>query len=60
MWLTDRGAYVFVYQVIVDNRVRRNAHTIIGNGLSIKTISATAPFLAALGQEPERCCNVRF
>ena len=60
MWLTGRGAYVSVYQVVVDNRVRKNAHTIIGNGLSVKTISATAPFLAALGQEPERCCNVRF
>ena len=60
MWLTDRGAYVFVYQIIVDNRVRKNAHTNIGNGLSIRMISATAPFLAALGREPEKCCNVRF
>ena len=41
MWLTDCGSYVFVYQVIVDNRVRKNAHTNIENGLSIRTISAT-------------------
>ena len=41
MWLTGRGTYVFVYQVVVDIRVRKNAHTIIGNGLSVKTISAT-------------------
>ena len=51
MWLTGRGAYMSVYQVVVDNRVRKNAHTIIGNGLSIRTISATAPFLASLGSE---------
>ena len=49
MWLTGCGTYVFVYQVIVYNRVRKNAHTIIGNGLSIRTISATDPFLAAFG-----------
>ena len=41
MWLTGRGAYMSVYQVVVDNRVRKNAHTNIGNGLSIRTISAT-------------------
>ena len=41
MWLTGRGTYVFVYQVVVDIRVRKNAHTNIGNGLSIRTISAT-------------------
>ena len=41
MWLTGCGTYVFVYQVIVYNRVRKNAHTNIGNGLSIRTISAT-------------------
>ena len=60
MWLTGCGTYVFVYQVIVYNRVRKNAHTNIGNGQSVRTISATAPFLAALGRKPERCCNVRF
>ena len=41
MWLTGCGTSVFVYQVIVYNRVRKNAHTNIGNGLSIRTISAT-------------------
>ena len=44
--LTGRGAYVDEYQSLVNNRVRKNAHTIIRKRLTIRIIGATAPIAA--------------
>ena len=44
--LTGRGAYVDEYQSLVNNRVRKNAHTIIRKRLTVRLIGATAPIAA--------------